>query len=46
MKTYTVILESYNCETSRRVRVIAASPYDAMAAAQMKCPGWYPVEVL
>jgi hypothetical protein len=44
MTTYTVTLENYEGKC-KRVKVIAVSPYDAMAAAQMKYRGWTPVEV-
>lgn len=44
MKTWTVTLESYEGRC-KRVKILAADAYEAMAAAQMKYTGWIPVEV-
>lgn len=44
MHTYTVTLEAYNEEFSRRVKVDAFDEYDAMATAQIQNPGWHPVD--
>jgi hypothetical protein len=45
MNTYLVIMESYDSEGCKRVKVQADSPYDAMAAAQERYVGWMPVDV-
>ena len=44
MIKYTVILEKSGHETSKRVTVFAASPYDAMAVASKN--GWQAVDVI
>lgn len=44
MKLWTVTLENYEGRC-KRVKVLAASSYQAMADAQMKYRGWTPVDV-
>ncbi len=44
MIKYTVILEKFGYETSKRVTVFAASPYEAMAVASKN--GWQAVDVV
>lgn len=46
MNKYTVIMEKYGCERAKRVTVLAADPYQAMADAQAKHRGWVPVDVI
>jgi hypothetical protein len=43
--TYIVTMEKYGYERSKRVRVLAHSPEDAMAVAMGKCKGWMAVDV-
>jgi len=43
-KQFTVTMESYE-GGCKRVKVLAHGPEDAMALAQMKYRGWYPVDV-
>ena len=45
MRKFTVVMESYESENSKRVTVVASNEYDAMAEAQMRFPGWMPVDV-
>ena len=42
MKLYTVTVENFEGRC-KRVKVLAATPYDAMAACQKN--GWYAVDV-
>ena len=46
MTRYTVILEKFNYEGCKRVTVMADTPYEAMATAQLKYRGWTPVDVV
>jgi hypothetical protein len=46
MIKFTVTMEKFGCEHSRRVTVMAADPYEAMAVAQLKHRGWQPVDVV
>lgn len=46
MTKFTVVLESHESERSKRVTVIASDACEAMAIAQMKYRGWYPVDVV
>lgn len=43
LTTYRVTLENFDGRC-KKVKVVAANPYDAMAATQKG--GWYPVEVV
>lgn len=43
--TYVVTMEKYGVERSKKVRVLAHSPEDAMAVAMGKCRGWMAVDV-
>lgn len=45
-KAMTVVMEAYGEERSKRVKVNAFYPEDAMAAAEIKFPGWVAVEVV
>jgi hypothetical protein len=42
---YIVTMEKYGYENSRRIRVLAHSPEEAMAVAMGKRRGWIPVDV-
>jgi hypothetical protein len=43
--TFTVILEAYNEECAKRVKIIASSAEIAMYCAMQKYPGWQAVGV-